>query len=78
MPTSQYAYTTVLIAQMGTTNPATLAMDSLHAAMVIYPINPVLQSYLAHQSSGTILGKYAITNPKPVTHCIHLIENIAN
>lgn len=78
LPSSQSAYTTVLIAQMGITNPATRAMDSLNAAMVVYPFTPVHQAYLANQFFGTILRKYAITNPKPVTHRIHLIENIAN
>lgn len=78
LPSSQSAYTTVLIAQMGTTNPAKRAMDSLNAAMVVYPFTPVHQAYLANHFFGTILRKYAITNPKPVTHRIHLIENIAN
>lgn len=62
---------------MGTTNPATRAMDSLHAATVVYSIAPVHQAVLTDHCSGMISGKDAIANPKRVTHCIHLIENIA-
>lgn len=62
---------------MGTTNPATRAMDSLHAAMVVYSISPVQKAILTDHCCGMISGKYAITNPERVTHCIHLIENIA-
>lgn len=62
---------------MGTTNPATRAMDSLHAATVVYSIAPVHQAILTDHCSGMISGKDAIANPKRVTHCIHLIENIA-
>lgn len=57
-----------------TTNPASRAMDTFHAAMVIYSTG-LVQVF----SCGTTLKEYVITNPLPVIqHIYDVKENFSN
>lgn len=69
----QSVSTTALNVLTETTNPATRAMNTLHAAMTFYLISRV-QQVQTNLSCGTTLRKYVITTPLPVIQHIYYIE----
>lgn len=66
--------TTVLTVATETTNPASRAMDSLHAAMVFYTTGLVQRVGKKNLSCGTTFKAHVNSNPLPVIQHIYDIE----